>query len=167
MKYLVIADLHGSEYGLANLRRAIALQHPDSLILLGDLVRGGYGGTSDVLIFLRECTLPKIAVLGNTDFPSDADLLGFDLPDRRSLRFGKWVVEMQHIPFYSSLEQGHIYMNGHTHRKTLYEENGIIHLNPGSISLPRDGSPSYAVLEEGKLSLWDAMEDKALSSVSL
>jgi len=37
---------------------------------------------------------------------------------------------------------------GHTHRPAVFEENGILFLNPGSISEPRGfGKKSYAILQ--------------------
>jgi len=36
---------------------------------------------------------------------------------------------------------------GHTHRSKVYESDGIIFLNPGSMTLPRDDTASYAVIE--------------------
>lgn len=167
VKYLVIADLHGSEFGLANLKRAIKMHNPDILILLGDLLRGGYGGSEDVLIFLRDSTIPKFAVLGNTDFAGDAYSLGFDLPYSRNLPFGEWTIEMQHTPFYGSGLPKRIYVNGHTHRKSLRKEGDQIYLNPGSIALPRDNCPGYAILEDKKITLYDAFEGKEIESIDL
>ena len=40
---------------------------------------------------------------------------------------------------------------GHTHRSAIFEENGILFLNPGSISEPRGfGEKSYAILRIGE-----------------
>ena len=47
-------------------------------------------------------------------------------------------------------------MFGHTHMKTLSKSRGVITLNPGSIGKPRDGSYSYAILDESGISLIDA-----------
>lgn len=47
--------------------------------------------------------------------------------------------------YYKGLEVGaDVVMFGHTHRKLKVEEEGLIILNPGSISLPRDNSRSIA-----------------------
>ena len=40
-------------------------------------------------------------------------------------------------------------LSGHTHVKTSDVRDGIIFANPGSISLPKDGSNSYGIVEQG------------------
>lgn len=50
------------------------------------------------------------------------------------------------------------YCSGHTHVKKLEKLEGknlLIMLNPGSTSIPRDGSASYAIYENGSFSLRD------------
>ncbi|WP_417303438.1 metallophosphoesterase family protein [Ellagibacter isourolithinifaciens] len=38
-------------------------------------------------------------------------------------------------------------MYGHTHVKEIASRDGVLFVNPGSVSLPKDGSNSYAVYE--------------------
>ena len=51
------------------------------------------------------------------------------------------------------LPEGSLVFSGHTHVKVddLLEERGIRHLNPGSVSLPKDGSHGYLIYDSGNV----------------
>ena len=42
---------------------------------------------------------------------------------------------------------------GHTHVKEIASRDGVLFVNPGSVSLPKDGSNSYAIYENGTFEL--------------
>lgn len=48
-----------------------------------------------------------------------------------------------------------VVVSGHTHVKVLERKDGIIVLNPGSTTIPKDGSRSIAIYENGSIQLWD------------
>lgn len=54
-----------------------------------------------------------------------------------------------------------VVVSGHTHIKVLQEQDGIILLNPGSTTIPKDGSSSVALYENGVLQLLN-LETKAV-----
>ena len=54
-----------------------------------------------------------------------------------------------------TLAPGSAFLSGHTHAKTLDERDGVLFVNPGSTSIPKDGSASYAVYEHGAFILKD------------
>ena len=157
MKYLISSDIHGSSLGGLRLKEALSREKPDCLLLLGDLLHGAYDGDPAFLAkLIRGLSIPILAVAGNCDDPYGDEMeLGIELPEQRQFTFagiGK-NVHMQHRPFYMNFSEGTILLSGHTHRKTLYEENGVIHCNPGSLALPRDDSPSYGVMDERSIRL--------------
>ena len=94
------------------------------------------------------------AVAGNNDFFSD-------LPGEREIKIGKYKVLLTHGHYYyvnsgirhikrEAIARGiDIAMFGHTHRPMLEQEDGVVVLNPGSISYPRQEgrAPSYIVME--------------------
>ncbi|MEW8987501.1 MAG: phosphodiesterase, partial [Bacillus sp. (in: firmicutes)] len=46
-------------------------------------------------------------------------------------------------------------VSGHTHVKVLKQQDGVIVLNPGSTTIPKDGSCSIALYGQGQIELWD------------
>ena len=169
VKYLIVSDIHGSEIGGIRLKEAISREKPDCLILLGDLLHGAYDPDPCFIIdILKTQSIGILAVCGNCDDPyGDSEALGIELPDTRELSFRGYEVHLQHRPFYANFEKGSILLNGHTHRKTLYEEGGVIRCNPGSIALPRDDSPSYATMDENSIALVNAMNGLVISKTSI
>ena len=56
------------------------------------------------------------------------------------------------------LMPGDVLLCGHTHLPGLHRHDGFIYVNPGSVALPKAGSPhSYATLEDG-LMIWKDLE---------
>lgn len=145
MRVLIVSDTHGRHGGLDR-----ALQEAgniDVLIHLGD-VEGGETYIDAVV----ECE--KHIIRGNNDFFSD-------LPREEEFFISGHKVFITHgHAYYVSLdpeyirEEGkargaEIVMFGHTHRPYFEDENGIIVLNPGSLSFPRQEGRkgSYMILE--------------------
>ena len=145
MKILIVSDTHGKT---ENLEKVLEQEKPlDSLIHLGDIE-----GDEDYIEVLAEC--PVEAVAGNNDFFSD-------LPGEREIKIGKYKALLTHGHYYyvnagtgrikmeAEAREIDIAMFGHTHRPMLEQDNGVIVLNPGSISYPRQEGkhPSYIVME--------------------
>lgn len=53
------------------------------------------------------------------------------------------------------LAPGSAFLSGHTHVKGLDVRAGVLFVNPGSTSLPKDDLASYAVYEDGAFALKD------------
>ncbi len=115
-------------------------------------------------------------VHGNCDADVDETVTGHDLS------YAKRVVELDGTRFYlihgylesvesrirQAAEAGaHVLIYGHTHVKELYPASGMICLNPGSCSLPKDGEPSCAVYENNTVSLLSLVDGRCISSLSL
>ena len=97
---------------------------------------------------------PMQMVMGNNDFFSD-------LPREKEFQIGKYKVWLTHgHTYYVSMgdenikrearERGvDIVMFGHSHRPIVDIDDGIIAVNPGSLTYPRqeDRKPSYIVME--------------------
>ena len=166
MKYLVFSDLHGSAQGLVLLRDAVIRENPDIILCLGDILYGAYDGDINACSeYLLSVSSRLIAVRGNCDWSYDQARIGFALPEERVLKAFGHTLYLQHTPFWRSFKAGDIAISGHTHVKTLFEENGVIHLNPGSIGKPRDGSHSYATIDENGTHLIDAENGETLEEI--
>lgn len=168
MKYLVASDFHGSVTALTRFLQAFEHEKPDCLILLGDLLHGHYDtDTEKVGYALADLPCPKLACMGNCDFPSDEAILGFPLVEAGATYFEGRCVHYQHHPFYVAFPPGDICLFGHTHVKVLYKAQGVVYLNPGSVALPRDSCPSYAIMEDKKLILKNLLDFSEIESLVL
>jgi putative phosphoesterase len=79
------------------------------------------------------------------EFPCTSDYLIFFSEKRRCfVTHGHLYTDGNHPP----LAEGDVFIYGHTHVPVLEKKEGLIFLNPGSISLPKDGSEAgYAILD--------------------
>ena len=170
MRYLIFSDIHGSVSGVNRLIDIVKKEKPDCVILLGDILHGGYD-EDDYYVCQQLKLLPcgVLAVRGNCDYSSDERLLGFSLPLTRNIPFknGLHTIYLMHRPPMISIPIGDVVMHGHTHRKMLTKEEGVIYFNPGSISLPRDDGPGYGILENDKLILMDALRGTSIQEMDI
>lgn len=144
MKILIFADSHGYNVSMAC---AIEREAPDMVLHLGD-------HTDDA----REMqtvfpNLTVCAVRGNNDY-FDRDVLEHAVVSAGGVRI--FLTHGHREQVYSregdmvarcAREEGCGFaFFGHTHRMYLEREHGVLVCNPGSISLPRGGPPSYGRL---------------------
>lgn len=162
MKLLIASDLHGSAYWVKKLMDFAQSENPDKLILLGDLLYHGPRNDlptgyapKEVIPMLSAWRDKIIAVRGNCDAEVDQMVLPFPcMADfSRLLVDGKtfYLTHGHHenpenLP---ALPEGSIFLSGHTHVKIDKVINGVHCLNPGSVSIPKDGSHSCMVYEDG------------------
>lgn len=147
MKVLIVSDTHRKD---DNLKKVIeALKPIDMLIHLGD----AEGSEMQIPEWVNpECQMQMVR--GNNDFFSALDR-------EREIEIGRYRVLLTHGHYYSvslgpeqltidaRARDFDIAMFGHTHRPYFDDSNGIIVLNPGSLSYPRQEGrkPSYMVME--------------------
>ena len=171
MRLLVASDLHGSPEAAAFLRRRCEELLPDMLVLLGDYLYHGprnplpssYGPPSVVSVF-ADFDTPIVAVRGNCDAEVDQMVLDFPvLADYAVIDLGKSAVYATHGHVYNEsnvppLCKGDILLNGHTHIPKCTEYETYVYMNPGSVSIPKEGSVrSYMTLENGHF-LWKKLD---------
>ena len=145
MKILIVSDTHRQNQNYLDLVNR--LEKLDMVIHLGDIEGSEYTIQQAV-----DC--PVEIVSGNNDFFSN-------LPSEKTLQIGKYRVMITHGHRYyigmgnemlksEAIAQGiDIVMYGHTHKPVIDMSNGIIALNPGSLSYPRQDNrkPSYIMME--------------------
>ena len=145
MKILVVSETHGHD---ENLEQAVYREAPfDMLIHCGDVE-----GREIFVEALAEC--PCCIVSGNNDFFSD-------LPREEEIDIAGKKFLVTHGHYYGvSLDISGVVDEarsrncdgvffGHTHKPVFENVDGILAVNPGSLSYPRQAGrrPSYAVLE--------------------
>ena len=162
MKLIIASDIHGSAYWCRNLMDLIEQQAPDRVILLGDLLYHGPRNDlprdyapKQVIPMLSALKDRIIAVRGNCEAEVDQMVLPFPcLADFSQLLLDGKTFYLTHghhanpdnLP---PLPDGSVFLSGHTHVKLDETRNGIRCLNPGSVSIPKDGSHSCLIYEDG------------------
>ncbi len=173
MKYMIASDLHGSAEYVSRLMEAYRREAADGLLLLGDLLYHGPRNalpedydTRRCIDLLNACADTITAVRGNCDAEVDQMVLTFPImADFRIVEADGLRLFLTHghvwDPTYPppQLAPGDVMLSGHTHiPSSSRSPDGVWFLNPGSVSIPKGGSPhSYMTLEDG-LFLWKTLD---------
>ena len=160
MKLIIASDIHGSAFWCRRLCDLVEQEQPDKLILLGDLLYHGPRNDlprnyapKQVIPMLSQYKDRIIAVRGNCEAEVDQMVLPFPcMADYAQLLVEGTTFYLTHGHHNSPdnlppLLAGSILLSGHTHVKLDEIRNGIRCLNPGSVSIPKDGSHSCLVYE--------------------
>lgn len=175
MKYYIVSDIHGSSL---NLKKVLEYfdEDGDYLIVLGDILYHGPRNPlpegynpKEVMRLLNERKKKILAVRGNCDGEVDQMVLEFPLTaDYLTLPLDGYKIFVTHGHLYEDslawLSENDAVLFGHIHVPMAQMSNGHWHLNPGSISLPKNGSAaSFAVLEKDEFKVLD-LEKKVIMS---
>ena len=161
MKYMFASDIHGSAYYCRKMLDAYKEEQADRLILLGDLLYHGPRNDlpkdyapKQVIQMLNEVKEQLYVVRGNCDAEVDQMVLQFPImADYCILMDGSHghVYNEENLP---PMKQGDIFVHGHTHVLRAEKKENYTILNPGSVSIPKEGNiPTYAILENGLFSI--------------
>ena len=148
MKLVLASDLHGSALYTGQLMKRIEAEAPDRVLLLGDLLYHGPRNDlpegyapKQVIPMLNGIKEKIVAVRGNCEAEVDQMVLEFPV-----------MAEYTTL----ALENGKLLFATHGHHfdpehlpPYLEWKNGILILNPGSVSIPKDGTHSYMTYEGG------------------
>ena len=166
MKLIIASDIHGSAYWCGKLTELIEKEHPDRILLLGDLLYHGPRNDlprdyapKEVLSMLNERKDRLFCVRGNCDTEVDQMVLDFPiLADYCILTCGSRLIYATHGHKFGPdnpppLTGGDILLSGHTHvpidEMRDIPEGQIRCLNPGSVSIPKENSAhGYMILTE-------------------
>ena len=165
MKFLIASDIHGSARWCRALMALVERENPDKLILLGDLLYHGPRNDlpeeyapKQVIPMLSRYAEKIIAVRGNCEAEVDQMVLPFPcMADYAQLMADGKTLYLTHGHHASPerlppLPEGSVFLSGHTHVKRDEMHGGIRCLNPGSVSIPKDGSHSFLLYENGNFS---------------
>ena len=171
MKWFIASDIHGSAYCCKMMLERYKEEKADRLLLLGDILYHGPRNDlplcyapKEVIAMLSEKGSETLSVRGNCDCEVDQMVLPFPvLADYTVLDTGSRLIFATHGPLFSPsrplpMKKGDILLSGHTHVPRCEETDGLVFLNPGSVSIPKEGSvQSYMTLENGVF-LWKELE---------
>lgn len=159
MKIMCISDIHGDIDCLDKALKRYKEEKAEKLIILGDFF-SYYNSPSDygVVEILNSISDNIIAVMGNCDDSYSCSDFDFEVKYIQNININNKEMTLAHGHMYNPSRLpsnvGKIFISGHTHIGSIKKENGIIFLNPGSISKPRGGSEaSYIVMDEEKIEL--------------
>lgn len=166
MKLLIASDIHGSAYYCGKLMKVLQEVQPDKLLLLGDLLYHGPRNDlprdyapKQVIEMLSGHKDMIIAVRGNCEAEVDQMVLPFPcMADSARLEVDGRIFYLTHGHHESpddlpELPTGSVFLSGHTHVKMDEIRQGIRCINPGSVSIPKDGSYSCMVYKDGVFSV--------------
>lgn len=172
MKWLIASDIHGSALYCRALLEAYKREAACRLLLLGDLLYHGprndlpEGYAPKEVISMLSAVKEKIfCVRGNCEAEVDQMVLPFPvLGEYCLIESAGRLVFATHGHVYNTdnppaLSPGDLLLHGHTHIPAKVKTPaGWWYLNPGSVSIPKEGSAhSYMTLEEG-LFTWRSLD---------
>ena len=169
MKYMFASDIHGSAYYCRKMLEAYKQEKADRLVLLGDPLYHGPRNDlpkeyapKEVISMLNAHRKEIYAVRGNCEaevdqmvlqFPVMADYCILALEGKTLYATHGHIYNQDHLP---PIQEGDVLIHGHTHVLKAQKMEGYVLLNPGSVSIPKEGNPpTYGILENGLFSIRD------------
>ena len=156
MKYIIASDIHGVLEYMEKLDRLIEAEKDglDGIILLGDLLNNYRyyepEEETEVAALLNKHFNLITCVRGNGDSSHDQERLLFDISSEYqtiNLDGVEYALTHGHLSYkYDDRMEGKPAFVGHTHR---YDVDSI-HINPGSVGLPRGGLEHTCILYKNK-----------------
>ncbi len=173
MKIMAIADLHGSEYYAKLAYERFLAEEPDKVVILGDMVYQGakspltreFSGLGTIEILNRMAD-KCVGVRGNCDAEIHQELLKYPMmADYILILEGGRTIFATHGHLFNAekmppLAAGDVLLMGHFHKADWSVKDGVWCMNPGSLAVPKDGTPhGYMIIEDGKVFTWKNVED--------
>ena len=181
MKLMIASDIHGSEYYCRKMLDAFQTEKPDKLLILGDILYHGPRNDlpeeyapKEVISMLNPLKNFLLCVRGNCDTEVDQMVLDFPVLAEYCILYvdGRTIFVTHGHKFNEQnqppLNKGDILLNGHTHIPAYREaETGVIYMNPGSVSIPKENSEhQYMIYDNGKF-IWKELSGRVLREAAL
>ncbi|SFM15175.1 phosphodiesterase [Halanaerobium salsuginis] len=180
MNFIVMSDSHGS---LTSWRQAEGyFDQADMILHAGDLLYHGARNplpegydTKGLVELINKVDYNLLAVKGNVDALVDDWVLPYPLPEFTVVEDNGLRIVMYHGYQHDTDAKraefarrfgAQILIYGHTHVPQIKKESGIILLNPGSISLPKQ-TPKQATLasiKDGQITIFNLDDGQVIKS---
>lgn len=165
MKLMIASDIHGSAYYCEKMIKCFEEERADKLLLLGDILY--HGPRNDlpkeyapkkVIEILNNLKDSILCVRGNCDTEVDQMVLDFPVLADYAVIYDEYrTIYATHGHIYNEdnlppIQKGDILLHGHTHIPKYNIYDNYVCLNPGSISIPKEGSHhGYIIYEKGEI----------------
>lgn len=177
MKLMFASDIHGSKYYCEKIKEIYDSEKAEKLILLGDLLY--HGPRNDlpkdynpkgVIEILNNMKNNLLCVRGNCDAEVDQMVLDFPiLAEYMILFLNNRMIFVTHGHTYNNenlpkLNKNDILIHGHTHIQAMETHEDYIYINPGSVSIPKNGNKnSYMIYENNEFIIKDLEGNKIMN----
>lgn len=175
MKLFIASDLHGSAKYCKEMLEAFARERAAKLLLLGDILYHGPRNPlpegyspKEVCELLAPLAKRIMCVRGNCDAEVDQMVLPFPITADYALVFADGInIYLSHghreVP---PMTDDDVYITGHTHVPVI-EKQGCLHLNPGSVSLPKEGSERGYIVYENRTFTFKTLAGREYKQVTV
>lgn len=165
MKVMIASDLHGSYAYAEQVTSIFRRDRYDLLVLLGDIYNHGprnpmppQYAPMQVAELLNGIKDKLLVIKGNCDSEVDQMISEFSFVENAVLwQDGKKIFcthgHVHNRDNMPALHDGDVLVYGHFHTVMCQKESGVTILNPGSVSLPKDGHRAYIAIEDGVASI--------------
>ena len=180
MKLMFASDIHGDADGGARMLERFDAEKADRLFLLGDILYHGPRNDlpegyapKEVIKMLNERRDKLLCVRGNCDTEVDQMVLDFPVMAEYSLLWlENRTVFLTHGHIFNTenppaLNRGDILLHGHTHVQIIDGSRDYIYMNPGSVSLPKEGNPKTYMTYENRAFTIRTLDGADLNCYSL
>lgn len=180
MKYMIASDIHGSALYCARLLDRYDAEGAEGILLLGDVLYHGPRNDlpegyapKEVIAMLNPLKEKILCVRGNCEAEVDQMVLEFDVTTRhRSLTLFNREMLLTHGHHINIDEpptgfSPEFVLYGHTHVPLKIQKDGVWYLNPGSVTIPKNGSAhSYMTLDESGFA-WKTIDGEEYDRLEL
>lgn len=176
MKILIASDIHGSAKYCRALLDRYEKEKAGRLLLLGDHLYHGPRNDlpeeyapKQVIEMLNAHQDEIFCVRGNCEAEVDQMVLAFPvMAEYALLPLGERMIFVTHGHIFNKenlppMKAGDILLHGHTHVPACEQIGDCMYLNPGSVSIPKNGSPRSYMTLEGETFTWKTLEGEVFN----
>lgn len=167
MRYLIFSDLHGDEVAANSLLAHYQKYECDGMICLGDVLY--HGPRNDlpegynpkkVIQLLNPYAAKILCIKGNCDAEVDQMVLNFSFYSSLDTQLNGHSCHLEHGHHLEPTAiTAELIFSGHTHICSIEQRGKQVFLNPGSMSIPKNGTqPSFMIFDEKGIYLYDKDE---------
>lgn len=172
MYWMIASDIHGSALYCRTMLERFDEEKADRLLLLGDLLYHGPRNNlpdgyapKEVIQMLNGRKDSLFTVRGNCEAEVDQMVLDFPcMAEYALIPAGTHMIYATHGHHASEqtpppLAQGDVLLTGHTHVPACADHGTFTYLNPGSVSIPKEGSCRGYMTFDGSVFSWKRLDD--------